>query len=188
VASARRAQPPPPRGPPDGARPPPPPADALDGADALDALTAAPPPPPRVERTDPRINYGAKPNQRVLDALKQVKRRDGTSEPPPPAAPDAPAVNVADVHAEPSLQVALRMEQGGRLNEAIRFLENAIAKSPDAPTLYNRLAIILMRERSDFRRAESLIRKAIELAPDNQVYALNLTQVLSRMAVRSNKR
>lgn len=90
--------------------------------------------------------------------------------------------------AEGSLQVALRMEQNGRLNEAIRFLEGAIAKSPDAPSLYNRLAIILMRERADFRRAKQMMRKAIELAPGNQVYEMNLKQVLSRAAVKSSRR
>ena len=203
VASARRGvRPPPPRAPPADAVPPPPPPDALElppapPPDALEDTSAPPPPPPsiapaqpppRAEGTDPRIAYGAKVNRKVLDALKQVKRREGGQEHPPAPAVDAPAVNVADVHAEPSLQVALRMEQNGRFNEAIRFLENAIAKSPDAPSLYNRLAIILMRERADFRRAEAMMRKALELDPENRVYAMNLTQVLSRAAMKSQKR
>ncbi|MEW5738987.1 MAG: hypothetical protein AB1938_08665 [Myxococcota bacterium] len=167
--------------------PPPPPPDALEEEAPA---PPPPPPPPPIERTDPRIAFKGRTSQKVLDALKQVKRRDGASEPPPPprAGPEPSSVNVADVHAEPSLQVALRMEQGGRFNEAIRFLENSIAKSPDAPSLYNRLAIILMRERSDFRRAESLLRKAVELAPENKVYSMNLTQVLSRAAIKSQKR
>ncbi|GMU60230.1 MAG: hypothetical protein AMXMBFR34_19930 [Myxococcaceae bacterium] len=166
--------------PPLGEEPPPPPQQPA---------AEAPPPPPRVERTDPRIAYGSRVNRKVLDALKQVKRRhDATEAPPPPADPQAPPVNVADVHAEPSIQVALRMEQGGRFNEAIRFLENAIAKSPDAPSLYNRLAIILMRERADYRRAETLMRKAVELDPENRVYSMNLTQVLSRAAIKLQKR
>lgn len=163
-------RPPPPREtPPAPPTPPPPPLDAI------------------VERTDPRIAFKGGANKKVLDALKQVKRRDGANEPAPPAR-EAPAVNVADVVAEPTLQVALRMEQNGRFAEAIRFLENAVAKSPDAPSLYNRLAIILMRERADFRRAEAMLRKAVELDPENRVYAMNLTQVLSRAAVKSQKR
>lgn len=156
---------------------------------------AAPPPRPPLElgdpaahvSTDPRILAKGKTNQKVLDALKQVRRKEADAAPPPAEKQDAPGRNTADVLAQPTLQVALRMEQGGRFAEAIRYLEQAVARSPDAPSLYNRLAIILMRERADFRRAESLLRKAIELAPDNTVYATNLQQVLSRMAVRSHR-
>ncbi len=132
--------------------------------------------------TDPRIQHSGNVNRRVLDALKKVKRVD-------PAEASAPSKEqqqqtFADVMARDSLQVALRMEQSGRLDEAIRFLEKSISQSPDAPSLYNRLGIVLMRERSDYRRAEVLIRKAIELAPENTVYATNLQQVLSRQALR----
>lgn len=179
-APAQRPPPPPRETPP--APPTPPPAEVP---------VEAPPPPPLdavVERTDPRIAAKGNANKKVLEALKQVKRREGASAPPPPVDRDAPPVNVADVVAEPTLQVALRMEQGGRFNEAIRFLENAISKSPDAPSLYNRLAIILMRERADFRRAEAMMRKAVELDPENRVYAMNLTQVLSRAAMKSQRR
>ena len=83
-----------------------------------------------------------------------------------------------------SLQVAIRMEQNGRLDEAIRYLENSIAKSPDAPSLYNRLAIILMRERADLRRAEQLLQKATELAPGHEVYEKNLAAVLAKRAMK----
>lgn len=91
--------------------------------------------------------------------------------------------SVADRLAAGSLQVAIRMEQGGRLDEAIRYLENSISKSPDAPSLYNRLAIILMRERADLRRAEQLLQKAVELAPGHQVYEKNLKTVLQKRAM-----
>lgn len=210
AADATPPPPPPPVTPPPApATPPPPPARsrpptqrAATPPRARQAARPQPPPPPaealtenvppalgeHVERTDPRIAAKGKANRKVLDALRQVKRRDGVNEPAPAPDRDAPAVNVADVRAEPTLQVALRMEQGGRFNEAIRFLENAISRSPDAPSLYNRLAIILMRERADFRRAETMLRKAVELAPENRVYAMNLTQVLSRAAVKAQKR
>ena len=56
---------------------------------------------------------------------------------------------IADVLAKDTLQVALRMEQSGRLDEAIRFLEKSIAQSPDAASLSIRLGIILLRERAD---------------------------------------
>jgi len=138
-----------------------------------------------VERTDPRIAYTGQVNRKVLDALKKVKRVDGSSSPAAPK--EAKEQLLADVLARDTLQVALRMEQGGRLDEAIRFLEKSISQSPDAPSLYNRLGIILMRERGDYRRAESLIRKATELAPDNTVYQTNLQQVLTRSATRAQR-
>ncbi len=146
------------------------------------------PPLPPVERTDPRINYSGIANRRVLDALKKVKRADASSAPSAGAAPkEEKEQPLADVLARDTLQVALRMEQGGRLDEAIRFLEKSISQSPEAASLYNRLGIILMRERADYRRAESLIRKAIELAPENTVYTTNLQQVLSQAAMRSQR-
>jgi Flp pilus assembly protein TadD len=152
-----------------------------------DLREAAPPPPPpeelpRAERTDPRIAYQGNVNRKVLDALKKVKRADPVSAPSTSRAQEESSY--ADVLARDTLQVALRMEQGGRFEEAIRFLERSIAQSPDAPSLYNRLGIILMRERADYRRAEDLIRKATELAPDNSVYAANLRQVISQQALK----
>lgn len=147
----------------------------------------APPPPPRPERTDPRIAYSGAVNRKVLDALKKVKRIDASSSPAPAAPKEEKVQPLADVLARDTLQVALRMEQGGRLDEAIRFLEKSIAQSPEAASLYNRLGIILMRERADYRRAETLIRKAIELSPENTVYSTNLRQVLSQQAMRSHR-
>jgi tetratricopeptide (TPR) repeat protein len=151
----------------------------------VDALPGPEPEPPR-GGTDPRIINRGRVNQKVLDALKQVKRRDASSS--PDVAPSTPVVNesasfIADRMASNSLQVAIRMEQGGRLDEAIRFLEQSIGKSPDAPSLYNRLAIILMRERADLRRAEQLLQKAVDLAPENSAYAQNLQMVLSKRAL-----
>lgn len=165
-----------------------------DAAPTYPVRTGAPPAPapmpaheePRAERTDPRIAYSGPANRKVLDALKKVKRADASSAPSPPK-PAEPPQPFADVLARDTLQVALRMEQGGRLDEAIRFLEKSIAQSPDAASLYNRLGIILMRERADHRRAEVLIRKAMELAPENTVYATNLRQVLSSQALRSQR-
>ena len=148
---------------------------------------APPPPPPRPERTDPRIAYSGAVNRKVLDALKKVKRIDAASSPAPAAPREEKVQPLADVLARDTLQVALRMEQGGRLDEAIRFLEKSIAQSPEAASLYNRLGIILMRERADYRRAETLIRKAIELSPENTVYSTNLQQVLSQQAMRSHR-
>ncbi|MER2561486.1 MAG: tetratricopeptide repeat protein, partial [Myxococcaceae bacterium] len=141
-----------------------------------------PEPEPPHESTDPRIVNRGRVNRKVLDALKQVKRRDTA----PEVSSSEPSVDeiLADKLAAGSLQVAIRMEQNGRLDEAIRYLENSIAKSPDAPSLYNRLAIILMRERADLRRAEQLLQKAAELAPGHEVYEKNLAAVLAKRAMK----
>ena len=152
---------------------------------AVGSLRPPAPPLPPVERTDPRINYSGLANRRVLDALKKVKRSDAPSSSSAPK--EEKEQPLADVLARDMLQVALRMEQGGRLDEAIRFLEKSISQSPDAASLYNRLGIIMMRERADYRRAESLIKMAIELAPENTVYTTNLQQVLSQAAMRSQR-
>lgn len=163
---------------------PPPPSfvpTPMSGARAVEK-----PEPPKERLTDPRIAYTGTPNRKVLDALKQVKRKDGTRSDGSPAPREMDgAQSIADVLARDSLQIALRMEQGGRMDEAIRFLEKSIAQSPDAASLYNRLGIILMRERADYRRAEQLIRKASDLAPDNTVYSTNLKQVVARLALKS---
>lgn len=137
-----------------------------------------------VTTTDPRILSKGQANRRVLDALKQVKRRDGEAGDDEPKPERDDHGTHADRLAAGTLQVAIRMEQNGRLDEAVKFLENAISKSPDAPTLYNRLAIILMREHADLLRAEHLLQKAMELAPDNPVYEKNLQAVLQKRAMR----
>jgi tetratricopeptide (TPR) repeat protein len=138
-----------------------------------------------VRGSDPRIAYLPNANRKVIDALKQVKRKDGAGG--SAGSRDEEKQPLADVLARDSLQVALRMEQNGRMDEAIRFLEKSISQSPDAASLYNRLGIILMRERGDYRRAEQMIRKATELVPENQVYATNLQQVLSRHAMKTHR-
>lgn len=139
-------------------------------------------PEPVAAVSDSRIVHAGKANRKVLDALSQVKRRDVSSEPARPALESSETP--ADRLAAGSLQVALRMEQGGRLDDAIRYLEKSIAQSPDAPSLYNRLAIILMRERADLRRAEQLLQKAVALAPDDGVYSMNLKAVVTRRALK----
>jgi hypothetical protein len=104
-----------------------------------------------------------------------------------PARAKKPAQNFDDVLARDTLQVALRMEQQGRFEDAIGFLERSIAQSPDAASLYNRLGIIVMRERVDYERAEELMRKAVELAPGNRVYETNLQMVVSQQELHSGR-
>lgn len=157
------------------------PAPAAPPPAPIPSTLAEPPP-----SSDARIVFSGNVNKRILDALKKVKRADAPATPSGPPKEEKQQT-YADVLARDTLQVALRMEQNGRVEEAIRFLEKSIAQSPDAASLYNRLGIILMRERADFRRAEQLVRKAIELAPENTVYETNLRQVLSRAAVKQQR-
>ncbi|MBL9038384.1 MAG: hypothetical protein JNG84_07720, partial [Archangium sp.] len=110
-----------------------------------------------IASTDPRIRYTSKNQKRIVDALKNVKRSPTGLTTTADALADAPG-------SDADIQVALRMEQGGRNDEAIRFLEKALEARPNAGPLYNRLAVVLVRERADFARAERLLQRAIELA------------------------
>lgn len=141
--------------------------------------------PPAQRDTDPRIAHPGVANQRVLEALKKVRRADSSTHLPAGAKVEPLASSAAELQARDTLQVALRMEQRGRQDEAIRFLERSIALSPEAAVLYNRLGIILLRERADLTRAEKCFRKALDLSPDNGVYQQNLRQVVARLALKA---
>jgi len=136
---------------------------------------------PMPKESDARIKVGegVARNKKVLDALKQVRKSTAPSEPRPA---EVAAQSPADIAAEGALQIAIRMEQDGRMDEAIRHLERSIAHSHDAAPLLNRLAIVLVRDRRDFREAERLLRRALELAPDHAVYKKNLVMVLAQAA------
>jgi Flp pilus assembly protein TadD len=41
-----------------------------------------------------------------------------------------------------------------------------------------------MRERQDYRRAEQMIKKALELSPDNSVFEQNLRMVIQKQALK----
>jgi type IV pilus assembly protein PilB len=175
--------------------PPPPSRPASDPARSTEVPRSRPavqPTPPVALKplepeTDPRVAVAnALPkNRKVLDALKQVKRTEAPTGPAPRPAPPPEARKPSDVRAESSLQVALRMEQSGKLNEAVAYLERAIERSPDAAMLYNRLAVILVRERGQLRKAEQLLEKAIELDAENGVYRQNLLKVIDKRANRA---
>lgn len=126
--------------------------------------------------TDPRIVYWGHANRRVLDALKQVRRATSQA-PSAPVRDSGPSVG--------ALQVAIRMEQAGQFDDAVAYLEAAMANAPDAAALANRLAVILMRERGDLRRAEQLLHRALALEPDNDVYQYNLKMVVTRQAMKA---
>ncbi len=80
----------------------------------------------------------------------------------------------------PPLQRAIELENKGQLKAAIQVLETALASSTEPAPLYNRLALVLVKDTGDFARAESLLRKAIELAPKRELYKRNLAQLLEQ--------
>ena len=90
--------------------------------------------------------------------------------------------------ADGALQKALRLEQNGQLDEAVKELERAIGSSPDAAPLYNRLSIVLARDQGRFNKAEELLQKAIDLDPGNEVYRRNMLKLVAQQATRAAAR
>jgi tetratricopeptide (TPR) repeat protein len=62
---------------------------------------------------------------------------------------------------------AIILEQAGHVNESVQALQHLLAARPDDPTLLNALGYTLADHDMDLPRAESLIRRALELMPDN---------------------
>lgn len=81
----------------------------------------------------------------------------------------------------------MAFERGGDTERAIQVLERAIAQVKEPAPLYNRLALILINQRRDFHRAEALLTKATELAPDNKVYQQNLFKVVALAAAKTGE-
>jgi hypothetical protein len=117
----------------------------------------------RVERAQ---TAPAPPERSTLGRMQTVKKLSfKTSPPSQPPQPVAP------------LQQAISLEKRGDLKGAIEVLERAIAGSSQPAPLYNRLALVLVRERRDFAAAEGLLTKALELEPKNSIFEENLCRV-----------
>ena len=99
--------------------------------------------------------------------------------PPAPPAPSSRATPAGPAHA---LERAIALEDRGEVEEAIALLEQEIQRAPQPGPLYNRLAVVLIKERRDYPRAEELLNRAIALEPGNQSYRDNLAKVLMMMA------
>lgn len=113
-------------------------------------------PPETAEREPPpKTVLGQMPIARVV-SLRQPK----------PQAPASP------------LEQALALEGKGDLKGAIRVLEEALPRAAEPAPLYNRLALVLAKDRADYAQAESLLRKAIALAPERELYQRNLSKIL----------
>jgi Flp pilus assembly protein TadD len=71
---------------------------------------------------------------------------------------------------------------------AIHVLKRAITQVKEPAALCNKLALILVNQRKDYRQAEELLNKAIELEPENPVYQQNLFKIIGMAAERKESR
>ncbi|HEY3452606.1 MAG TPA: tetratricopeptide repeat protein [Myxococcales bacterium] len=170
-----------------------------------------PPPPTPAPTSTPERARPAPPveleENRALPELKRVvppgmaKPFRSEPEPPRPAAPKPappmpkqafeevrPRGPVPEHVYESPLQRAITLEKSGRIKEAITHLEHAISVAPDPAPLYNRLALVLLKERRDLKGAEALLHKALELDPDSDVYRQNLLKILMMSGATTGKK
>lgn len=80
------------------------------------------------------------------------------------------------------LEKAIALEREGDVGRAIDTLKRAIAKAKEPAPIYNKLALILLDQRKDYRQAEELLAQAVDLDPSNPVYQQNLHQVQDLIA------
>ena len=69
------------------------------------------------------------------------------------------------------------------MDRAVRLFEAALRLGED-PLILNRLGVVLAMRRSDVRRGQQLLERAVVLAPMNPVYTHNLSKVLGLAAAR----
>ncbi|GMU06933.1 hypothetical protein [Corallococcus caeni] len=103
----------------------------------------------------------------------------------PPAVPPASAPRKEDAQEE-VLQRVVRLEQAGKLAEALDLLERSIGLLPKPAPLYNRMGMILLNHQRDYERASAFFQKASDLEPENSVYTMNLYSVLALTAEATN--
>jgi tetratricopeptide (TPR) repeat protein len=87
------------------------------------------------------------------------------------------------VPSDPSLllDLAVCREQGGDVSGAIAAGRDALALAPDAPQTLNFLGYLLADHEQDLPAAREMIRRAIELDPDNGAYLDSMGWVLFRL-------
>jgi len=176
--------------------PPPPPAAARPERHTPVGSPPARPPQPRTPATGSPpatpvptpFPAGQAPGIRVLSRTEAQKVHDTS----PPREPySGPATPVPGAAARPRndtenvLASAVTMERRGDLDGAIYVLKKGISQLPRPGPLYNKLALILIHQRRDFRQAEELLHKALELEPENEVYEKNLYKVVTLAALKA---
>ncbi|MBN8231089.1 general secretion pathway protein GspE [Corallococcus macrosporus] len=103
----------------------------------------------------------------------------------PPTMPPVSPPRVEDTREE-VLQRVVRLEQAGKLAEALDLLERSIGLLPKPAPLYNRMGMILLNHQRDYERASAFFQKASDLEPENSVYTMNLYSVLALTAEATN--
>ncbi|MFB1480315.1 hypothetical protein [Corallococcus sp. RDP092CA] len=103
----------------------------------------------------------------------------------PPTVPPASPPKGEDTREE-VLQRVVRLEQAGKLAEALDLLERSIGLLPKPAPLYNRMGMILLNHQRDYERASAFFQKASDLEPENSVYTMNLYSVLALTAEATN--
>ncbi|MBZ4335454.1 general secretion pathway protein GspE [Corallococcus sp. AS-1-12] len=103
----------------------------------------------------------------------------------PMPSPVAPAARKEDAQEE-VLQRVVRLEQAGKMAEALDLLERSIGLLQKPAPLYNRMGMILLNHQRDYERASAFFQKASDLEPENSVYTMNLYSVLALTAEATN--
>jgi hypothetical protein len=168
--------------------PPPPPARAraplpTDIAPRRPAFTPPPPRPPPV----------VTPARTPASPPPMTPARGAPVPAPPPIRPkpsqlQVPSAMAAAPKAESVLERAISLERRGEVDGAIHVLKRAITQVKEPAALCNKLALILVNQRKDYRQAEELLNKAIELEPENAVYQQNLFKIIGMAAERKESR
>jgi hypothetical protein len=129
----------------------------------------------------------------VQVVVKSLVERGAVKVEPPTAPAQAPVqrrvmpLQELTAHAPPAaaegvLQQAISLERKGQVDGAISVLKRAMSRVPNAAPLYNKLALILISHRRDYKEAEDLLKRALALEPENAVYQQNLYKVVGLAA------
>jgi type IV pilus assembly protein PilB len=105
---------------------------------------------------------------------------------PPSVAPVAAPPPRTEDSNEEVLQRVVRLEQAGKMAEALDLLERSIGLLPKPAPLYNRMGVILLNHQRDYTRATAFFQMASDLEPENSVYTMNLYSVLALTAEATN--
>nr|QLH55498.1 response regulator [Myxococcus sp.] len=135
------------------------------------------------ERGVTRLYEIPPPTSRAASAREAPS--EAVAAPPPPPVTREPAPRAEDAN-EDVLQRVIRMEQEGRWAEAVELLERGIGLLPSPAPLYNRLGMIVLNHHRDYERATALFQKASDLAPENNLYTMNLYSVMCLLADATN--
>ena len=144
-------------------------------------------PAPEARKSQPAVKAVSTPAPSPAPAPGSRSRSRSGEEPArAPAGRHAGPAAVTASAADGVIQRAVQLERSGKIEEAIEVLEQGISKLPQPAPLYNRLGMILLNQRKDYKRASVLFQKAADLDPDNSAYMMNLYTVLSLTADATN--